>query len=256
MITVDAIYTAPVKSLGLAQPERVRVDVEGIIEDRRFHLVDSNGTLLTQREVGPLAQVKADYSVDPEWLRLRFPDGDTIEGSIDVGERVTTSIFGRDVAGRIVTGDWNAALSDFCGRPVRLVYSDQPGQCYDDYPISILSQTSVETLDKLGPGTVTITGNRFRPNFMLGGCQPHEEDTWLNHVIQIGEDLILRIVARDPRCAITTHDPETGARDVDTLRLILSYRPDPGAAYFGVFGIVEHAGEVSLGAQVTARSVL
>ena len=57
----------------------------------------------------------------------------------------------------------------------------------------------------------------------------------------------LRVVARDPRCAITTRDPETGERDIDTVRLILSYRPSPRAAYFGVYGMVERAGEVSLG---------
>ena len=170
----------------------------------------------------------------------------------ETGDRVNTRLFGRAVPGQIVTGDWGTALSDFCGQPVQLIRSDLPGQCYDEFPVSILSHTSVETLDKLAPDPVTIGGNRFRPNFLLAGCQPHEEDTWLGRVIQIGEDLILRVVARDPRCAITTHDPETGARDVDTLRLILSYRPNPRAPYFGVYRIVERPGDVSLGDQVTA----
>ncbi len=255
MKTIDAISTSPVKSLGLAHPDRVRVEFGGIIEDRRFHLSDANGTLLTQRQVGPLVQVEADYKAEPEWLRLRFPSGNIVDGPVEVGDRVATRIFGRAVAGRIVTGDWGEALSDFCGQPVRLIRSQLPGQCYDEYPVSILSQTSVETLGKLGPASVSITGNRFRPNFLLAGCQPHEEDTWLGRVIQIGEDLLLRIVARDPRCAITTHDPVTGARDVDTLRLILSYRPSPRAPYFGVYGIVERPGYVSLGDQVTALSL-
>ena len=256
MITVDSINIAPVKSLGLAHPDKVRVESEGIIEDRRILLADANGTVLTQRQVGPMVQVKADYTAEPEWLRLRFPNGSAMEDPVEVGDKVTTRIFGRAVAGRIVTGKWDVALSDFCGQPLSLIRSDLPGQCYDEFPVSILSQTSVENLDKLGHGSVTITGKRFRPNFLLAGCQPHEEDTWLGRVIRIGDDLLLRVVARDPRCAITTHDPETGARDVDTLRLILSYRPNPRAPYFGVYGIVERPGDVSLGDQVTAHSPL
>ena len=251
MTTVEAIYTSPVKSLGLAHPETVRVDFGGIIEDRRFYLIDIKGGLLTQRQVGPLVQVKADYSAEPERLKLQFPDGSAIDGPIEVGERVTTRIWGRRVPGQVVSGDWGAALSDFCQQPMRLVRSDLPGQCYDEFPVSILSQASVETLEKLGPGSPSIGSKRFRPNLLMAGCEPHEEDDWLGHVLQIGEGLNLRIISRDPRCAITTHDPETGAPDIDTLRLILSYRPHPGAPYFGVYGIVERPGDVSVGDQAS-----
>ena len=61
----------------------------------------------------------------------------------------------------------------------------------------------------------------------------------------------MRLIARDPRCAITTLDPSTGNRDFDTLRLILSYRPSVRAAYFGVYGVVESPGTVSVGDEVT-----
>jgi uncharacterized protein YcbX len=55
------------------------------------------------------------------------------------------------------------------------------------------------------------------------------------------------MVAPDPRCAITTLDPETGERDFDVPRLILSYRPSDRSPYFGVYGTVETAGTVSVG---------
>ena len=251
MRTVEAIYTAPVKSLGLVRPETVRVDFGGIIEDRRFYLVASNGALLTQRQIGPLVQVMADYRAEPEWLRLEFPGGNAVDGSVEVGERIVTRIWGRRVPGHVVTGDWSRALSDFYQQPMRLVRSHLPGQCYDEFPISVLSQASVDTLEQLWSGPATIGEKRFRPNFSLGGCQPHEEDEWLGRAIQIGDELLVRVMSRDPRCAITTHDPETGSPDVDTLRLILSYRPHPGAPYFGVYGMVERPGNVSVGDQVT-----
>ena len=251
MKSVESIYISPVKSMGLSQPGQVRVDFSGIVEDRRFYLVDQHGRLLTQRQVGPLVQLASEYRIEPEWLGLALPDGTRVEGPVELGEEVTTPMWGREVAGRVVTGDWSPVLSAFCRQPVTLVRSEAPGQCYDEYPISLLSQASVEGLRRRAPGEVALDGRRFRPNFVLGGCEPHEEDEWLDGLVRIGEELVLRLVARDPRCAITTHDPDTGEVDLDTLRLILSYRPSPRSPYFGVYGIVARPGTVSGGDTVS-----
>lgn len=251
VITVGAVHIAPVKSLALVNPTTVRVDFRGILEDRRLYLVNHEGRLLTQREIGPLVQIKAEYQAEPERLRLRLPDGSTLEGPLDLGDPVLTLVWGRLVRGRVVKGDWSRALSAFCQQPVTLVRSDEPGQCFDEYPISMMSQASVERLGQQPGATATFDSRRFRPNFLLSGCVAHEEDSWLGGVAQVGEELRVRVVARDPRCAITTHDPDTGERDCDTLRLIMSYRPSPRAAYLGVYGIVERPGTVSIGDAVT-----
>ena len=247
VITVQAIHIAPVKSLALQHPQAVHVSTNGILEDRRFYLVNQQGRLLTQREIGKLVQVKAEYQTAPDRLRLQFPGGTAHEGPVQLGEPVKTMVFGRVVRGHLVTGGWDDLLADFCGAQVSLVRSDEAGQCQDEYPISLMSQASVDELGRQSGGAITFDSRRFRPSFVLGGCEPHEEDGWLGGALQIGDELRLRLVARDPRCAITTHSPTTGERDVDTLRLILSYRPNPRAAYFGVYGIVERPGEVLLG---------
>ncbi|MFQ6026611.1 MAG: MOSC domain-containing protein [Dehalococcoidia bacterium] len=250
MKSVAAIYTSPVKSLGLVQSQEVHVASSGIVEDRRLYLIDQQNRLLTQRQAGRLVQVQAEYSADPEWLRLRFPDGTMLEDPWEPGEAVTTQMWGRSVPGHLATGDWDQALSSFCQQSVRLAKSDQPGACYDEYPISLVSQASVQGLSQRVPPPLELDSRRFRPNFLLAGCQPHEEDDWLGGLVQIGEELVLRVVARDPRCIITTHDPTTGEADLDTLGLILSYRPSPQAPYFGVYGMVEHPGKVSVGDSV------
>lgn len=250
MPSVDTIYISPVKSLGLVQPATVLVEPFGIQEDRRFYLVDKRGALLTQREVGSLVQITANYVADTQQLTLRFPDGDTIEGLVDPGETVATRIWGRRVQGPVLRGPWSAALSEFCGREVNLVQPAAPGQSYDEYPISLVSQASLDTLSERPGAPVAFEGRRFRPNFLLTGCEPHQEDSWIGNLVQVGPDLQLRIIARDPRCAITTHDPRTGEPDADTLGLIISYRPSLRAAYFGVYGVVERPGVVSIGDQV------
>jgi uncharacterized protein YcbX len=131
------------------------------------------------------------------------------------------------------------------------VRSDAPGQCYDEFPISLVSQASLSHLSRHAGDIVTFDSRRFRPNFVLQGCGPHEEDEWLGRMIRLGPELRLYLMARDPRCAITTLDPATGQRDVDTLRYILGYRPNPMAAYFGVYGIVDHPGRVTVGDAVS-----
>ena len=112
--------------------------------------------LLTQRQAGVLVRVRADYGAEygaengvgeqeaEESLRLTFPDGSVIEGRVETGEPVVTRMWGRQVHGRQVTGDWNKMLSKFCGRAVTLVQSRMPGECFDEFPISILSSGSVE----------------------------------------------------------------------------------------------------------------
>ncbi len=86
----------------------------------------------------------------------------------------------------------------------------------------------------------------------LEGGRAHEEDTWVGCRVGLGE-AILRISAPVPRCAMTTHDPETGHRDLDTLRAIKDYRGlvDGKDLMFGVWGEVERPGTIRLGDRVS-----
>ncbi len=61
-----------------------------------------------------------------------------------------------------------------------------------------------------------------------------------------------QISAPVPRCAITTQDPDTGERDLDTLRTIIAYRglTDDRDIDFGVYGEVEQPGRIRLGDSV------
>ncbi len=249
--TVQAIHIAPVKSLGLVQPSSVHVGPSGIVEDRRFFLLDQQGRVITQRQVGTLVQVKPDYQPENDFLRLTFPDGMAVEGTVEAQEPVETVMWGRRVKGDMVAGDWSKVLTRFCGGTVNLVQARQPGECFDEYPISLLSNASVDGF-KQRPGVGgDVDERRFRPNFLLAGCQAHEEDSWLGGRLQVGAGLILNVVAPDPRCAITTLNPDTGHPDLDTPSVIKDYRPSAGPAYFGVYAVVERPGQVSVGDPVT-----
>ena len=254
MTKIDAIHVSPVKSLALLTADSVRVGPDGIVKDRRFYLIDERGRLLTQRQAGELTLVRSQYDVEHDSLRLSFPDGTVIEGPVDTGEPVSTLIWGRQVAGHQAKGVWNKTLSKFAGREITLVKSKQPGQCFDEFPISILSRASVEMLGSRAGVGLDLDHRRFRPNFLIDGCDAHEEDRWLGRNITVGDEVALRVVAPDPRCAITTLDPDTGRADLDTPAAIRSYRPNMRAAYFGVYAVVERPGVVSLGDEVSGPS--
>ena len=89
--------------------------------------------------------------------------------------------------------------------------------------------------------------------FVVDGCEPHEEDTWER--VAMG-DAIVRVGSQlggpVPRCDVITHDPDTGERDLDTLRLIKEYRGQTAEAgiVFGVYAAIERPGRVRLGDRV------
>ena len=252
MITVAEINIAPVKSMSLVSLAAATLELGGIPDDRRFYLVNGQGRLLTRRQVGKLAQLTASWDADAESLRIAFPDGSALDGPPELDAPAWTIVWGRRVRGRALLGDWSAALSEFCGQPARLMMSDLPCQVFDEFPVSLLSRASVERLSsEMGmSGDDCLATDRFRPTLLLDGCQPHEEDGWMNRTLAIG-DSVIRVLAPDPRCAIVNQDPITGETDTDAVKSILGYRPNPLAAYFGVYGIVEKAGAVRVGDAVT-----
>jgi hypothetical protein len=85
----------------------------------------------------------------------------------------------------------------------------------------------------------------------IDGAEAHEEDTWIGSRIKVGR-AVLAITGPDARCAITTQDPDTGARDLDTLRALISYRGlrDGRHADFGVLADVAKPGKVKVGDKV------
>ncbi len=251
MLKIRSIHYTPVKSMMLRDADEIEVMTRGIVGDRRFLVLDSGGRPISQRQIGKLTQIRAEYSLDSDILSLEFPDGSTVNGRPEPVRAAATLMWGRVIPGSIVNGGWAEALSDFCGADLNLMKTRDAGACFDEYPISMLSQASLEGLTDRTGGARGFEVERFRPTLLIDGCEAHEEDTWLGRGLKIGERLQIRLVSQDPRCAMTTLDPKTGERDFDTLRLILSYRPSPRAAYFGTYGIVEVPGTVAVGDEIT-----
>ncbi len=250
MPRVARFSIAPVRSLGLQHPAEIELTERGVVEDRRFFLTNDANRLVDQLIVFKLVQVESKTDPEATTLWMRFPDGTVVDGEVELAEAVETAIHGRTGVGRRVVGPWTEALTDFVGMPMRVIRCDRPGGTRAGNPASILSDGSVREL-AAHAGLDWVDARRFRMLINLEDATAHEEDTWIGKRIRVG-DAVLRVTKPDARCAMTTHDPDTGEPDLDTLRTIISYRGlrDGKNADFGVLADVDQPGRVRLGDEV------
>ena len=250
MAVVSRLSIAPVKGLGLAHPEEVLLEEHGVTENRRFHLIDERGRFVNLLRRSDLVRVEAAYDVARERLRLTFPDEAVVEDAVTPGEAVVTDFYGRAVPGRVVEGPWAEALSRYADMPVQLVRSDRPGEAVDRKrgAVSLMSEASLAELGRHAGADGAVDGRRFRMLVTVDGVAAHEEDGWLGRRVRLGEALV-RPLGRVGRCAITTQNPESGDRDLDTLRVLKEYRGlGPRRELdFGVYGEVLEPGRVRVG---------
>ena len=149
---------------------------------------------------------------------------------------------------RVVEGPWAELLSRLHGSSVRIVRPEAPGQL-QEAPVTLVSRASVERLER--EAGRRVDPRRFRMLFDLDGCDEHEEDAWSGRRVRLG-GAVVRIGGGVGRCAVTTRDPDTGVRDLDTLCLLRAYREPlaDGEIPFGVYAAVEEPGIVRVGDEV------
>jgi hypothetical protein len=242
---------APVKSMRLASVERIELGATGVPGDRRFYLVDDEGCLVNAKRMPPLLTVRP--SVENGRLLLRFPDETVVEGGVDeLGDLVETSFYGRPVTGRIVEGPWSDALSALAGKRVRVARTVHEGDGYDRGPgagASLVSTASLEALRAAVNVDRPVDGRRFRMTIGIEADEPHVEDTWIGSRVRVG-GAVVHVRDNVGRCAVTTRDPDTGVRDLDTLGAIEAYRagvPTGEPLPFGVWCEVVEPGGVAVG---------
>jgi uncharacterized protein YcbX len=194
-------------------------------------------------------------AVEDGHLSLRFPDDTTVAGEVRVGERIETNFYGRPVVGHIVEGPWSDALSELTGKPLRLARTEREGDGVDrgrSAGASLVSTASLDALRAAASATRPVDGRRFRMTLGIDGVEPHAEDGWIGNRVRVGGAVVL-VREKVGRCAMTTLDPDTGVRDLDTLGAIAAYRRDVPTVEplpFGVWCQVVEPGPVAVGDSV------
>ena len=252
MARVVRINVAPVKSLGLVHPEEIELGERGVVGNRRFWLVDENRRLVNNKRKGPLVRIRPDWDEQTRELALAFPDGTRVAGIVELGEQpFEVEMYGYPLASRRVLGPWEEAISDYAGERLTLLWAEEgaPDRLYAG-TATLVSRESLKRLAE-ETGEDDLDGRRFRMLFEIEGVDPHEEDEWQGTHVRVG-DATIQVNGDVGRCAVTTHDPDTGIPTVDTLKALARYRRDGRVEPlpFGVYGSVVVPGRVRVGDHV------
>ena len=239
---VSGLFVYPVKGCRGVAVEAVGVGDRAMENDRRFMVIDADGTFITQRKRPEMAMIEASVSGDV--LQLAAP-GRTPLSVETRAEGDTRGVAVWDTPCDVVDqGDAVAAwLSAYLGTPARLVAmasgyrrpmpeklpAEHGGRLTfaDAAPLLIISASSLDDLN--GRLATPLPMDRFRPNIVVTGCAAYAEDTWTR--VRVGGIELDRLIPCG-RCAVTTTDQATGERTgKEPLATLAGYRRD---ADFGV----------------------
>jgi uncharacterized protein YcbX len=179
-------------------------------------------------------------------------------------------VFGAVVPASPAGPQADAWLSEVLGVEARLLWLDDPTRrptvaevsepgdrvsFADEMPLLLANAASLTRLnDWIAEGAYSGEGplpmSRFRPNIVVEGARPFEEDEWVGRTIHLGR-LKFRVPQACGRCVVTTTDQETGERGAEPLRTLGKFRNINQKLCFGVHLIPVTTGRVSVGDAVT-----
>jgi len=254
-LQLSAINLYPVKSLGGIDLASCEVEKAGLQNDRRWLVVDTRGRFLSQRSHPALARIHTLFK--PEGVVLAAPGRRNLLLVPVPDERLPVTVWRDTVDAASAPAEADQWMSSVLETPCRLAYMDdrcvrpissaqgRPGEVVsfaDGYPCLLISTASLAELNQRLDRPVPM--DRFRPNLVCDGCEPHAEDRWRR--VRIG-DAVFRSAGPCSRCSVITVNQQTGRRGDEPLPTLATYRQVDGQILFGVNLVVERAGLISRG---------
>lgn len=178
---IGELWRYPVKAMRGERLQEAEFTAGGVRGDR-VQRVEAGGRLVTARTRRDLLGVAATIGADGEPLL----DGERWEGAA-----------GRTTLERAAPG-------------AELV-STAAGERFDELPVLLLGRA---TAAELGADP-----RRLRPNVLIDGLAPREEEGWVGERIALGS-AVLSVEYRCERCVVTTIDPDDLSVDASVLKRI------------------------------------
>lgn len=243
---VSQLNIYPIKSLrGIALSEAL-VEKRGLRYDRRWMLTDRGGMFFTQREVPKMASIEVRLESGQLIVESESAGKLNIPFEPDRGSRQNVTVWQSEVQGLVYNGIVSEWFSDVLRRSCQLVLMPDTSERHvsekfdsgndivsfaDGYPLMLIGEGSLANLnerlhdlyrDEEYGERLPLPMNRFRPNLVVKGSEPFEEDRWAR--IRVGE-AIFRVVKPCARCVMTTVDQVRGEFDgKEPLRTMASFR--------------------------------
>jgi uncharacterized protein YcbX len=249
-LSLTDLWRYPVKSCRGEQLTGALVEPWGLVGDRRWMIVDDEGTVVTAREHPALVLVTPRLEDDKITLaRPGVPDMTVPVPDDD--HLIPVQVWSSNVLASPADDAASRWLSPVVGKPVRLVYLDdptrrptnpdysQPGDRVsfaDGYPLLLTTEESLQAVnDWIAEGPRAAEGplpmRRFRPSVVVSGAPAWTEDDWQR--IRIGP-VTFRVAKGCDRCVLTTVDPDTAAKGHEPLFTLAKHRRRDNKIWFGV----------------------
>jgi uncharacterized protein YcbX len=230
-------------------------------------VVDGQGRFVTQRDSPRLALVAMAFEADALVLRTEGRAPLRIATRRPHGTARDVVVWRSHVRGHDEGDEAAAWLSAHLARDVRVVRFDRSTTraCNpeyvgdsgahtlfaDGYPVLVIGSASLADLNERleRKGEPALPMNRFRPNVVVDGLEPYDEDHL--DTMALGE-VTLRMVKPCIRCQVTTTDQATAVAGIEPLPTLAGYRHHArleGVA-FGMNAIVVASGDVRVGADI------
>ncbi|CAH2045613.1 unnamed protein product, partial [Iphiclides podalirius] len=249
--TLKDLYVYPIKSCGPILLNKAECTILGLkdgwLRDRVLMVVDEKNNFVTARAYPELLLVQP--TVKSSILNLKHIDMEPL--NVNLAEVIELqNVKNATVWGVTVpvydcgweASEWFSRLLNRSAINFRLVYyasqksrdlrsstnsfykftKNDTGALPDEVPFNLINEASVNELNTRLKDC-KVTPRNFRPNFVLIGANPYDEDNW--KYVKIGEN-VFEIIKPCGRCILTTIDPETGVRNSKTepLETLKSYR--------------------------------
>lgn len=279
--SLSALFIHPVKSCAAIAVNEALLVETGLELDRAWMVVDERGDMLTQREWPRLALVQP--TLKGSEMVLRAPGMLALHVRLDTVEAATRVRVWDDIVkaydmGALAAQWFGDFLAPGAGGKLRLVRFDpedrrladpqwtgelQAENAFaDGFPLLVTGSASLADLNQrlAGRGVAPVTMQRLRPNLVLDGLQPYDEDHIDEIAIETADGPVrLRLVKPCTRCTIPNVDPATAATGHEPGDTLAGYRADPrmkGAITFGVNAVIVEGIERTLRVGQSARARL
>lgn len=216
------------KSFGGERVRRAFLSPFGLLGDRRLAVVAEDGMPLSARRASRLLGFQAHCADGDagEVVEVETPDGLIL----DAGDPMLAGV-----------------LRDHLDRDVRVLRA--PVGFHDAAAVHLVTDASLMALE--GLAGLPLDRRRFRANVVveLADPLPFAEAAWPGRELALGPALVGVLVPTE-RCAVTTFDPDTLARDPGVLAALARERDN----LFGVYAQVMRPGWIRVGDPVRART--
>lgn len=252
---IKQLFIYPIKSLGGVALTQSEVTTRGLKYDRRYMLIDEHHVMLTQRETKELAAFKVTLAKNGFIITFHEKQIE-IPFELSNSNVLKTKVWDDEVDVVVAPKKFNEWFGNCLNKQVMLVYmpnetlravnpkyalNNEVLSLADGYPVLMISEASLDLLNSKLKKPILM--DRFRPNIVVDGLLPHQEDELGS--FELGS-VKFKVAKPCARCLVVTINQQTLASGKEPLATLAKYRRVDDKVNFGANLICLQEGVVKI----------